>query len=811
MGADLHDTGPIRTRLARRDAPVPDADFFIVYLDSYHDHRTAYRFAVNPSGMMRDEIVQGDSRFGDASWDPVWEVATEVREDGWTVEMRIPFSQLRFSRETVQEWGIQIERRISRREERAVFAFTPKLESGGVPRFGHLEGIRGIRPEGRLELLPYAGARAEYVRRDVSDEVAFSNPYRSGSDYFGSAGLDLKYRVSSNLTLDATVNPDFGQVEVDPAVINLTAFETRYDEKRPFFVESSEIFEFSDEGGRGSTGRPPQPVYSRRIGRAPQGAVPGEAVYADVPQATTILGAAKVTGRTRDGWSVGFLEAVTQRETAPWIDADRDRSESVVEPATNYLVGRVRRDLAQGRSRVGVLATAVNRRLDGTGLAGSLHEAAYQAGFDFRHETSDRGWRFGGALATARVEGTTGAVLATQRSSARYFHRPDASHLALDSTSTSMNGYYARLATAKQSGSFLLRATLASVSPGYEINDLGFLTETDRLIFDTDFAYRQTVPGDVVRNWRLNGGPDVMWNHGGERVFGEFNVTLSGQLLSYWGGSLRLAYRPAAADDRLTRGGPLARSPEFFGARLRISSDHRKPLRLRLSERWEGDRSGAWRSTTGLDATLRIRDRWQVSLGPRLTRRHETAQYVTAVADPLAASTYGKRYVFAPLDQTTLAVETRVNVTFTPTLSFELYAQPFLSSGDYGALAEFRAPETFDFLRYGRDVGTVEEQGDGRFRVDPDGSGPAGAFEVADRDFDYRSLLGNAVLRWEWRPGSTLFLVWQQSRDRRYVSGDATPEGRAVGDFDLDRDAGELFDLRPDNIFLVKVDYWLNP
>jgi hypothetical protein len=824
VGAVLHDTGPITTRLARRDAMVADSDFFIVLIDSYHDHQTAYRFATNPSGMKRDEIVSGGGGgggrggggggfggFGDTSWDPIWDVATAVTDSGWVAEMRIPFSQLRFSTDEHQVWGLQIERKINRKQETAVFSFTPKVERGGVARYGHLEGIQGIRPGRKLELLPYVGSRAEYRQAAGAAGVDFANPFRGASDYFANAGLDLKYRISSNLTLDATANPDFGQVEMDPAEINLTAFETQFEEKRPFFVEGAEIFRFGDGGPVGSTGRGPQLLYSRRIGRKPQSELPGAAVFHDAPGSTTILGAAKVTGRIGNGWSVGLLEAVTGRETARYVDAAGSRGEAVLEPATSYLVGRLRRDLRGGGTRFGLIATSVNRDLSDPVLADRLRAEAYSAGVDLNHEWANRTWRFNSSFSPSYVAGSTAAILRTQRSSARYFHRPDADHLRVDSAATAMAGYHAMVDLNKQAGTYQAKVALAAASPGYEVNDLGFQTAADRIILDTNFQYERNRPGRVFRRWDVRGGPDAIWNYGGDRIFTDLNVFATWQLTNYWGGGARLAYNPPTADDRLTRGGPLARSPRSHAGNLFLSSDSRQRYVMRGNYQWRVEDEGSWRSSGNLNLTYKPWPTWEIRLGPELARSHVAAQYVTQRADPLATRTHGRRYVFAGLDQTTLGVETRVNVTFSPALSFELYAQPFVSNGDYGALREFRAPGTFEFLTYGEELGTVARQANGYYRVDPDGDGPAASFLVQDLDFNYRSLLGNAVLRWEWRPGSTLFLVWQQSRARTVDGLEIDPELQRIGNFDLGRDTRELLGIRPDNIFLVKVNYWLNP
>ncbi|MGW8268087.1 MAG: DUF5916 domain-containing protein, partial [Longimicrobiales bacterium] len=352
IGAILTDSRPVSTRLGRRDGFLMDSDWLTISLDSYNDNRSGFKFEVNPSGVRGDEALsRGQDRRGDGSWDPVWEAATQITPTGWTAELRIPFSQLRFRNVDEQVWGIQISRDIARNREKQLFSFTPKDEAGGIAAYGDLRGIRGVKQSRGLELLPYVQSRAEFVKIDQDADAGFDNPYRDGSDFFYGVGMDLKYRLSSNLTLDATLNPDFGQVEVDPAVVNLTAFETRYQEKRPFFVEGAGIFSFGGGGGGGGGGMMgmfgggggggggggTQLLYSRRIGGSPRGSVPDEAVYANVPDQTTILSAGKLTGRTAGGWSLGFMEAVTARETPSFVDDLEQSGKAEVAPLTNYL------------------------------------------------------------------------------------------------------------------------------------------------------------------------------------------------------------------------------------------------------------------------------------------------------------------------------------------------------------------------------------------------------------------------------------------------------------------------------------------
>jgi hypothetical protein len=809
IGAILHDDGPIRSRLARRDG-LGESDVFSVTLDSYHDHQTAYRFAINPAGVRRDEIMSTGG--SDASWDPVWDVATARIPEGWSVEMRIPFSQLRFSQAARQTWGIQLEREIHRNQESAQFAFTPKLERGGVQRFGHLSGIEEIRPGRGFELLPYVATRAEYVPVvPPPPGVDIGNPYRSGSDYFADAGLDLKYRLSSNVTLDATVNPDFGQVEVDPAVINLTAFETRFEERRPFFVEGAEIFRFGQGGPTGSTGRPAEVVYSRRIGRAPQGSVPGAAVFSDAPTATTILGAAKFTGKLGSGWSLGLLEAVTAKEEARFMAEDAVGQEVEVEPLTNYLIARARRDANEGRTRIGAVFTALHRDLSSPALESRLHSSAYVAGVDLIQEWDNGNWRISSSFSPSLVLGDEAALIRTQQTSSRYMNRPDAEHLDVDPEATSLTGYYAMAELNKVAGAWTGRLGLGATSPGYEVNDVGFQSYADRLILDTHLQYSQTRPGQYLRSWNIGGGPDNIWNYGREHVLSNFNVNLRHNWMNYWGSGMRFEYWPEVYDDRLTRGGPLARAPRGFLVNANVSTDSRKAHTLNAQVSYTAEEGGTYSRSGNMSITLRPRVNWEIRVGPSISRRYSEAQYVSSVGDERASDTFGRRYIFAGIDQTTLSIDTRVNVTFTPTLSFQLYAQPLLSSGDYGALKELRAPRTFDFTVYGEDAGTITRQADRSYRIDPVGNDPANAFVIRDQDFNVRSVLGNAVLRWEWRAGSTLYLVWQQSRDGRITGMDPDAVENRVGRVDFGRDARDLLDMEPDNIFALKINFWLNP
>jgi hypothetical protein len=758
IGVRAFDRGPVTARLGRRDMPLGDSDWFGVMIDSYHDHRTAFGFDVNPAGVQRDEIktINSDNN----SWDAVWQVSTSIDTEGWVAEYRIPFSQLRFKPGSEQTWGIQLERIIGRRNEYMVSTFIPKRETGGVPAYGHLEGITDLQPGGRLELLPYTLARAEFIERG-------NNPFRDRHEYANAVGLDLRYRVASNLTLTGTINPDFGQVEVDPAVVNLGVYETFFDEKRPFFLEGGEIFDFGL--GNTSGGRL---FYSRRIGRPPSLGAPTSRY--DAPFTTTILGAAKLTGKVA-GWSTGSLAALTGREEARYLDASNAEKFSPVEPRSGYFVSRARRELRNGQSLVGGMVSLVHRDLADSILTANFRSDAATAGVDFLHQWRNRTWSLRGDAELSAVKGSAASLIAVQRAGHHYFQRPDAAHLGVDSNATSLVGYSTSANLVKQAG-LHWRGELAGAltSPEYEVNDLGFAQRTDRRDAQMLVTYQETKPGKTLRSWSTNVQIRSEHNYSNEPILTVARLIGTANTLGYvtFHGNLSQQFR--SFDDRLTRGGPMAIRPAQTSAFLFLSSDGRKPVTLDGQFNWmQGEVDGLWSASAQVGVGIKTSSRWNLKVGPRFARAGTPAQFVTRVTDASYTPTYGVRYVFAPIGQTELGLETRFNYTFTPHLSLESYVQPLISSGDYGDAKQLESARTYDFVPY------------------------SGA--IPNLDFNLRSLRGNAVLRWEWRPGSTMFVAWQQSR--RNIG--------ALGDFEFNRDQEALFAARPDNIFLVKLNWWL--
>lgn len=780
IGAMMYDRQPVRGRLGRRDMSMSASDWLTVILDTSHDHRTAVGFEVNPLGVRRDQTRTPSGE--DDSWEPVWEVQANIVDSGWVAEMRIPFSQLRFTGKSNLEWGLQIERQIARNQEFANWAFTPRDQAGGIPRFGHLVGLTNLASGRKLEIMPYVVARSENIDRA-------GNPFRDNHEMDGDAGLDLKYRVTSNMTLDATLNPDFGQVEVDPAVINLTAFETFFPEKRPFFVEGSELFNFGTDGTNSV-------FYSRRIGRSPTLAPPYDEV--DVPDATRIIGAAKVTGRTAGGWATGVLDAVTQRESARFRTPEGVDGTSVAEPLTNYFAGRLRREARAGQTAVGTFLGAVNRvDLNGV-LASVLRRSAYTGGVDFSHDWGQRTWSMQGFVAASNVRGDRAAITATQRLPYHYFQRPDADHLDLDTLATSLTGFAGSVNLSKQVGrSWFWNGGFNTISPDYEISDLGFQRRADRADLQFGGTYSQRTPGKLLRRWQLSGTSLVEHNYDWQMISNRLFINGFAQLLNYWSGNFNVTLSgPHTLDDRLTRGGPAADRPGSISVNTFVSSDPRKAIVVNFGNFTQaGPGSGSSLQFFG-ELAIKPRPNIELSFGPGVSFDKSEAQFLGRVTDPAATETYGARYVFASVDQTTISMDTRINYTFTPGLSLQVFAQPFVATGDFGPAKEFAKPRTFDFLIYGQDIGVIENG-----RIYPTGTGGAVSFPVPQPNFNVGSLRGNAVLRWEWRPGSTMYLAWQQTRS------DFAP----IGDFEFRRDFDNVFGARPDNIFLVKLSYWLNP
>ncbi len=771
--------------LTRRDEPSP-SDWLVVLVDSYHDRRTGFLFMVNPVGVKRDALLYDDID-EDEGWQAVWDVAVNRDEDGWTAEFRIPYSQLRFGRHGESSWGINFGREIARHQEMSTWAPLSQNDARIVSRSGIVEGIRDLEPPRRIELKPYSVVQLQRTPGDPAD------PFHEGTVLGGDLGGDVKVGIGSNLTMDVAVNPDFGQVEADPGRVNLTAFETFFPERRPFFLEGANIFRFGIGLGDGDDGNETL-FHSRRIGRSPQGSVSGDPEWVDRPDQTRILAAGKFSGRTGRGWSVGILSALTAREDARISTGEGLVLNQVLEPRTNYVMGRVQRDENEGRTAVGTVFTAtVRNATHARELA--LRSRGYAGGVDFSHRFHDDGFLLRGYLLGSRVEGSVEAIRRTQESPARYYQRPDADHLRFDEARTSLMGHSGGLEVVKVGGG-PWRGGVGTRwrSPGFEVNDLGFMNTADHFKQLLFVGYHSNRPGTHLRRWSVNANAWSEWTFGGERTEYGNEVNGSFELTNGWGGWGGINVNASVLDPRLLRGGPAMRREERIGGWFGFYTDSRRDIRLNGTTRG-GVRpeSDSWSLNTRVDLLWRPSPGTLVRLGPFVNRNVDDRQWVGEVGEKGEA-----HYLFGRLDQTTVGLDLRAELALAPTLSVQLYAQPFMSAGTHDAFKTVDAPRARGYEERFRHVEVRELDGGG---YGADLMEDRNVVPFDDPDFNTGRFRSNLVFRWEYRPGSTLFLVWSHGRDH----------SRGSGTFHLGEDLDALFSQAADHRFMVKLNRWLSP
>src|SRR5687767_11247320 len=507
----------IQAAISRRDA-VSQSEHIQVSLDTYADRRTAYTFVITASGVRADWYHASDDEHNrDNSFDPVWTANAAVDSTGWTAEMRIPFSQLRFTRAESHEWGVNFNYWVPSRNEDVFWIPVPRNVRGWSSWFGELRGIAGVQPTRRLEILPYVATEAK-----LNADRHPRNPFDNGVNLTPRVGADMKMGVGPNLTLQATVNPDFGQVEADPAEVNLSAFETFFSEKRPFFLEGSQLL--------------PGYFYSRRVGARPRG--PASSDFVDYPDNSTILGAAKLTGRLRGGTSIGSLLAVTNREYAQLYDTTTNAfTKTVVAPLTAYGAGRVQREFGRNASVASASFTAVERWLDDDpGLKRLLNRRAYAGATDLHLRLADRTWNVRARLGGSYIQGDTAAILLAQRSSARYFQRPDAESYHVDSTRTAMAGINSYVEIERTGGGrWRPYVIVGTESPGFELNDAGRIGTADGIYASGQLAYRNDqAQSRLLRSYSVTVASENEWNYDRNRQFGAIRSDASMEFKNFW-------------------------------------------------------------------------------------------------------------------------------------------------------------------------------------------------------------------------------------------------------------------------------------
>jgi len=745
--------------LSRRDDQTA-SDYVTLMLDPYHDRRTGFEFSVNPAGVKTDYAIYNDGD-EDVAWDAVWDVATRIDSLGWTAEYRIPLSQLHYSSKGGGTFGLLIWRVIQRHTATVTWPLYRTSRSGFTSQFGSLTGLDGLGSPGRAELTPYV------VTKNVRD-VKSDEPGRAQDV---SVGGDLRYRIASNLLLNATVNPDFGQVEADPSELNLSAFETFFNERRPFFVEGKGLFTFTVNcvvvvdcnTGEGL-------FYSRRIGRSPQlGDVYGDRTS---PAATKILGAAKVTGRLPGGFSLGVIDAITDHVNGPGA--------TTLEPAANYAVIRGNQDFRNGDGSIGFILTGVNRSLDASS-APYLHRSAYTGGANARWRFNGR-YEVSGSLDLSRVAGDTAAIARTQQDPVHLYQRPDGPE-RFDPTRTSLSGANQELRFAKVGGKRLhFETAYQRRTPGFEINDIGFLRQADQQAWTSwaNLVFNQ--PNRIFQQLRWNFNNWEYWTSSGLPTERAFNTNVHTQFTNRWwlhlGGTLGQV--GATYCDRCARGGPAVRQDAYLSPWIEIDGDDRRPLVPILSANYmRGDQGHSETIEVTPELDLKVSSRFTTSLSVKYTHNRNDLQYYGTFTDAAGAP----HYTFAHLEQKTLNLTWRLGYTFTPTTTLQIYASPFISKGTYSDVREIADARASAYsARY-------KPYADPAVTDDPGG-------------FKFQQFRSNVEFRWEYRPGSTLFLVWSQGREgRQDVEGTRSFRG----------DLGDLFARRADDTFLVKVSYWLTP
>lgn len=791
VGIKALDSSPdsISMRLTRRD--MMDGDQVGIAFDTYYDKRTAFVFAVSAVGVKADWVMSNDGENEDFSWDPIWWVKTLRTSEGYTAEMRIPLTQLRFKQEGEQLWGLQVFRKLFRNDELSSWQPMKRSGSGSVSQFGIMNGLKNLQSKKTLDIMPYMVARTDRFKKDMD------NPFlQSGKKNTLDAGLDAKIGLTNYLTLDLTINPDFGQVEADPSEVNLTTQETFFPEKRPFFIEGKNILQYKLMFGDGDLAYDGL-FYSRRIGSRPHyypDLEDGE--YADVPKFTRILGAAKVTGKTPDGWSVGILESVTANENAEIRSIGNSRTQ-LVEPLTNYFVGRLQKDFNEGNTYFGGMVTAVNRRINEDHLD-FLHTSAYSGGLDFVHKWNNKNWVLDAALYFSQVNGSEKSIRRIQESYIRSFQRPDADYITYDTTRTSLMGQGGKLTVGKLGGNLKFMTAVAWKSPGLELNDIGYAQQVDNIFQVFWLGYRIYEPFFIFREINLNLNQWVQFDFGGNVTAPGGNINWHTQLKNFWYvyGSFNMSGEQIS--NHMLRGGPSLRLPGNKNYSMGFESNQQKELTFyfrtghNLSNEKGFSQSHGYYSGIGYRPTKTLR----IDLMPGLGTSEYGLQYVTQV-DYLGE----KRYIMANIERYTLNMSVRLNYNITPDLTVQYWGQPFIATGkysDFKYITNSKASEFGErFESYGQGQISYDNV-DNKYMIDENRDNIAD-YSFGKPDFNVKEFLSNLVVRWEYRPGSTLFLVWSQTR-QGYEND---------GAFDFSRDVKNLFGEAATNVFLLKLSYRL--
>jgi hypothetical protein len=756
-------------------------DMMGVTFDSYRDYRTGFEFTISAWGQKVDLILFNPMNW-DFNWNPVWEGKTGLEDSAWVAEMEVPLSQLRYSGQNEQVWGMHTWRWISRLQEESNWEKQSKTGPGMLYNFGELKGIQGLKKSRRLEIMPFALGELKTFKKESGNPFA-----ENGRSWGGNAGLDAKIGISSNFTVDLTVNPDFGQVESDPSVMNLTAFETFYEEKRPFFLEGLTIFDydFNDQSL----------FYSRRIGHSPSlGVEPNENLFVQTPDKTTILSALKFSGTTSKKLSVGIIQSLTANEFARLSNTSGTRSRSKIEPLTSYTVARLQKGYNAGNTFVGGMITSVNRVIDESSLE-FLSDNAYAGGFDILHHWRDKEFFVDGKLLGSFVNGSTTAITALQESSARYYQRPGAHYLNYDTARTSLSGFGGSLKIGKKSkGFWRYSAGVTWLSPGLEFNDLGYMRQADEIDNENEISYFVNQPVSIFRTYEITLEQFNSWNFNGTYLGSGGHLSFESEFLNQWSFSANFIFHSEAPDTRILRGGPDMIMPGNIMTFGHVQTDYSKKVSANLEgsfEKYGNNSASIWGIEPGL--TIRPVNILKIRLSANYSENYTELQYVS-VTDYVSE----KRYILSTIDQQTLGLTFRLDLNLTPEFSVQYYGSPFVSRGTYSDFKRITDPESEDFNErfislpdpvISGDTYSFDENND----MIPD-------YSVNNPNFNFFEFRSNLVAKWEYRLGSYIYLVWSSGR-----TGINSDSHASLGD--SYRMLGEIF---PNNIFLIKLNYWFS-
>ncbi len=786
VGVKLFDNDPenIEKRLTKRDQL--DGDQIFIGIDSYDDNRTAFVFGVSAAGVQSDMMLANDNSNADANWNAVYRVKVSTDEEGWNAEFSIPLSELRFAKLEELVWGLQVFRVIFKTQENVIWQFVPQDSPGWVSQFGDLVGLNHIEPKLNTEIIPYT------VMKMLRFEKEIGNPYATGKDEKITMGVDGKVSITNDLTLNFTINPDFGQVEADPSVVNLTAFESFFEEKRPFFIEGNNIFSFPLANG-GPFQRD-NLLYTRRIGRNPHyepDIMDDE--YLKMPNFTNILAAFKLSGKTKRGVSIGVMESMTPRTFARISDGNNERKEAV-EPFTNYFLSRFQKDFNEGTTTIGGMLSATNRKIEDQTL-NYLPKSAYSGGVDLNHTWKNRTYSIALRSFFSLVNGSEESMIELQESSVRYFQRPDATHIEIDSTRTHLMGHGGIFQFSKSGDGHVSYTFFVNWrSPGLDVNDLGYIQRGDEIQQVGWISYRWFEPFGIFRRLNVDMAQWLGWDFSGRRIYQGQNLGANAQFKNYWSifGNINREGESLARTE--LRGGPSLKIPGTFQSFINIQSDSRKKLNLGMNVNiTRGDFAFNSRTQFGLSLTYRATDAFKISLNPSYSKAFNELQYIETV------DYNGDQFIVGEINSESFSTALRFDYTLSPEFSIQYYGQPFVFAANYSNLKKITSSKAdayadrfhlfnSDEISYDADdeVYSIDENMDGN--ID---------YRVDNPNFNFFQFRSNLVARWEYMPGSNIYLVWAQGR-----TGD-----NSKGYYNFRNDFEDLSKVYPENIFLLKFSF----